>query len=91
MDFYRINEEYNKFLQKYEKDKKDLDEMIADAKKDVSDINRLIRNAAQNSGGGSSSKPPSGSNYVPPVGTGGGAAIVAAAYRYMGVPYKWGA
>ena len=75
---------------KYEKDKKDLDEMIADAKKDVSDINRLIRNAAQNSGGGSSSKPPSGSNYVPPVGTGGGAAIVAAAYRYMGVPYKWG-
>ena len=76
---------------KYEKDKKDLDKMIADAKKDVSDINRRIQNAAQsaaNASGGSSK--PSGSNYVPPSGTGGGAAIVAAAYAYLGVPYRWG-
>ena len=28
--------------------------------------------------------------WVTPTGTGGGAAVVAAAYKYLGVPYKWG-
>lgn len=75
---------------KYEKDKKELNKMIDDAEDEVKDINSKIqaaaRAAAQASGTSSSN---SGSNYVPPVGTGGGAAIVAAAYKYLGVPYKW--
>lgn len=70
----------------YEKDKKALDKLIKDAEDDVKDINKLIREAAQSSSG---NKNNSGSNYVPPVGTGGGAAIVSAAYKYLGVPYKW--
>ena len=69
----------------YEKDKKKLNSMIADAEKDISDLNVRIQRAAANSSG---SKPTN--TYVPPVGTGGGAAIVSAAYKYMGVPYKWG-
>ncbi len=71
---------------KYEKDKKDLDKLIADAEGKVKDVNDRIRRAAAQA----SSNKNSGSNYVPPVGTGGGAAIVAAAYKYLGVPYKWG-
>lgn len=76
---------------KYEKDKEELNTMIANAESKVSDINAEIRRAAQqaaNNSGSGSSKP--SSTYVPPVGTGGGAAIVSAAYKYMGVPYKWG-
>ncbi len=71
---------------KYEKDKKDLDKLITDAEGKVKDVNDSIRRAAAQT----SSNKNSGSNYVPPVGTGGGAAIVAAAYKYLGVPYKWG-
>lgn len=71
---------------KYEKDKKDLDKLITDAEGKVKDVNDRIRRAAAQT----SSNKNSGSNYVPPVGTGGGAAIVAAAYKYLGVPYKWG-
>lgn len=71
---------------KYEKDKKDLNKLIDDAEDDVKDINDSIQRAAAQT----SSNKNSGSNYVPPVGTGGGAAIVSAAYKYMGVPYKWG-
>ncbi len=71
----------------FEKDKKHLNKLINDAEDDIKDINRLIRQASQTSSSGN--KHNSGSNYVPPVGTGGGAAIVSAAYKYMGVPYKW--
>ena len=71
---------------KYEKDKKDLDKLIADAEGKVKDINDRIQRAAAQA----SSNKNNGSNYVPPVGTGGGAAIVAAAYKYLGVPYRWG-
>lgn len=70
---------------KFEKDKKDLNKLIDSAEKDVKDISDRIRRAAIQASGNKNS----GSNYVPPVGTGGGAAIVAAAYKYMGVPYKW--
>jgi cell wall-associated NlpC family hydrolase len=66
----------------FEKDKKELNKLIADAEGDIKNINDKIQAAAN--------KGSSGNNYVPPVGTGGGAAIVSAAYRYMGVPYKWG-
>jgi cell wall-associated NlpC family hydrolase len=70
---------------KFEKDKKDLNKLIDSAEKDVKDISDRIRRAAA----AASPNKNSGSNYVPPVGTGGGAAIVAAAYKYMGVPYRW--
>ncbi len=73
----------------YAEDKKDLDNLIAKAKDKVEDFDDKIqaaaRAAANNSGGSSSSN-----KYVPPVGTGGGAAIVSAAYKYLGVPYRWG-
>lgn len=70
---------------KFEKDKKDLNKLIDDAEGKVKNLNDRIQAAAR----AAASNKNSGSNYVPPVGTGGGAAIVAAAYKYMGVPYKW--
>lgn len=75
---------------KYEEDKADLNDMIASLEDKIEDYEDQIAEAASdatdssNSGGGSSS------TYVPPTGTGGGAAIVSAAYKYMGVPYRWG-
>lgn len=71
----------------FEKDKKSLDKMIADAEDDVKDINAKIQAAAR--AAAETNKKNNSSNYVPPVGTGGGAAIVSAAYKYLGVPYKW--
>ncbi len=71
----------------YEKDKQSLNNMISQAESKVSNLSQRIQSAASSASGGSSS---SGSNYVPPVGTGGGAAIVSAAYKYLGVPYRWG-
>ena len=73
----------------YEKDKQDLNVMIAQAEDKVDNLNERIQ-AAASSASGSSGSSNSGSNYVPPVGTGGGAAIVSAAYKYLGVPYRWG-
>ena len=70
---------------KFEKDNKELNDLINDAEGKVKDLNDRIQAAAREA----ASNKNSGSNYVPPVGTGGGAAIVAAAYKYMGVPYKW--
>lgn len=74
----------------YEKDKKKLDDLIDDAEGKVKDINDKIQEAARVDTQTSSNKNNNSNNYVPPVGTGGGAAIVAAAYKYLGVPYKWG-
>lgn len=71
---------------KFEKEKKELNKLIDDAEDDVKDINDRIRRAAASA----SSNKNSGSNYVPPVGAGGGSAIVAAAYKYLGVPYRYG-
>ena len=61
----------------YKEDKADLDVMIATLEGKIDDLEDQIA-------------PSSSSNYVPPVGTGGGSAIVSAAYKYMGVPYRWG-
>lgn len=69
----------------YKEDKADLDVMIASLEQEIENYEDEIANAAQTASGTSSS-----SNYVPPVGTGGGAAIVSAAYKYLGVPYRWG-
>ena len=70
----------------YKADKDDLDRTIANLEGKIDDLEDQIARAAQNASnsGGSSN------NYVPPVGTGGGGAIVSAAYKYMGVPYRWG-
>lgn len=78
-------EAIEKKQKKYEEDKDDLDDMIAELKDKIEDYDDQIADAASNAAGSSSS-----STYVPPVGTGGGAAIVARAYKYLGVPYKWG-
>ena len=76
---------------KYEKDKKSLTKLIDDAEKDVANINSRIQAAARAAAAASAAnKKNNSNNYVPPVGTGGGAAIVSAAYKYMGVPYRWG-
>ena len=78
---------------KYEKDKKDLDKLIADAEDDVKDINTKIQDAARAAARAAEEKKKdqnTNNDYVPPTGTGGGAAIVSAAYKYLGVPYKWG-
>ena len=76
---------------KYEKDKKDLNKMIDDAEDEVKDINAKIQAAARAAAQASAAnKKNNSNNYVPPVGTGGGSAIVSAAYKYMGVPYRWG-
>ena len=71
---------------KFEKEKKELNDLIDDAEDDIKDINEKIRRASATT----SSNKNSGSNYVPPVGAGGGSAIVAAAYKYLGVPYRYG-
>ena len=73
----------------YKQDKADLDTMIANLKGKIDDLEDQIARAAQNASGSSGSSS-SNNNYVPPVGTGGGGAIVSAAYKYMGVPYRWG-
>ena len=72
---------------KFEKDKKELNKLIDDAEDEVKDINSRIQAAAR--AAAQASKKNNSNNYVPPVGTGGGAAIVSAAYKYMGVPYRW--
>ncbi len=69
----------------YKADKDDLDRTISNLKGKIDDLEDQIARAAQNASSSSSSN-----NYVPPVGTGGGGAIVSAAYKYMGVPYRWG-
>ena len=70
----------------YKADKDDLDRTISNLKGKIDDLEGQIARAAQNASnsGGSSN------NYVPPTGTGGGGAIVSAAYKYLGVPYRWG-
>ena len=73
----------------YKQDKADLDTMIANLKGKIDDLEDQIARAAQNASSSSGSSS-SNNNYVPPVGTGGGGAIVSAAYKYMGVPYRWG-
>lgn len=83
--------------EKYEQDKHELDDMIADLEGEIDDLDEKIREAAeeaarraqaatQNKGNSSSSN----TTYVPPVGTGGASAIINAAYSYLGVPYVWG-
>lgn len=77
---------------KYDKDKKELDRTIASLESRVSNLSDRIQSAANQASGGSSSSSSgsSGSTYVPPANSGGGAAVVSAAYKYLGVPYKWG-
>ncbi len=78
---------------KYKKDKSDLDNMISSLKGKIKDYDEQIEDAARKAAAASRPNRPSGSSsntYVPPSGTGGGAAIVSAAYKYMGVPYRWG-
>ncbi len=78
----------------YEKDKKQLDRTIASLETKVSNLSEKIWSAANQASGGSnssgSSSNNSSSNYVPPANTGGGSAVVSAAYKYLGVPYRWG-
>ncbi len=78
----------------YEKDKKQLDRTIASLETKVSNLSEKIWAAANQASGGSSSSGSSSNNssnnYVPPANTGGGSAIVSAAYKYLGVPYRWG-
>ena len=82
----------------YKKDKANLDKMIAKLEDEIDDYQEQIAEAARKAAqasrpsrpSGSSSNSNSSNNYVPPTGTGGGAAIVSAAYKYMGVPYRWG-
>ncbi len=77
----------------YKEDKADLDVMIATLKAEIEDYEDQIAAAARaaaSASSSSSSSSGSSSTYVPPVGTGGGAAIVSAAYKYLGVPYRWG-
>lgn len=73
----------------YKQDKADLDTMISNLKGKIDDLEDQIARAAQNASSSSGSGS-SNNNYVPPVGSGGGGAIVSAAYKYMGVPYRWG-
>lgn len=75
---------------RYHKDKEDLDAMIARAEDKVGDLSSQIQAAAANASRPNHNSNHSSNNYVPPTGTGGGAAIVSAAYKYLGVPYRWG-
>lgn len=70
----------------FEKEKKELNKLIDDAEDDVKDINDRIQRAAVQASGNKNSS----SNYVPPVGAGGGSDIIKAAYKYLGVPYRYG-
>ena len=63
----------------FEKQKKDLDKLLSDKKKEIANYDIKIQQATNAS-----------SNYKPPAGAGNGNAIVAAAYKYLNVPYKWG-
>lgn len=67
----------------YKADKDDLNRTISNLEGKIDDLEEQIQKAASDASGSSN-------NYVPPVGTGGGGAIVSAAYKYMGVPYRWG-
>ena len=69
----------------YKADKDDLNRTISNLEGKIDDLEDQIARAAQSAVSSNSSN-----NYVPPSGTGGGAAIVSAAYKYMGVPYRWG-
>ncbi len=73
----------------YDKDKKQLDSTIASVERRVDNLSERIQAAMSQASGGTGSNN-SSSNYVPPANTGGGSAIVSAAYKYLGVPYKWG-
>ncbi len=70
----------------FEKEKKALNKLIDDAEDAVKDINDRIRRATASVSGNKNNS----SNYVPPVGAGGGSDIIKAAYKYLGVPYRYG-
>ncbi len=74
----------------YDKDKKQLDTTIASVERRVDNLSDRIQSAMSQASGGSNNSSNNSSNYVPPANTGGGSAIVSAAYKYLGVPYKWG-
>ena len=74
---------------KFEKEKKELNKLIDDAEGKVKNLNDRIQAAARAAAQASGNKNNS-SNYVPPVGAGGGSAIIAGAYKYLGVPYRYG-
>lgn len=77
---------------KFEKDKKSLDKLIDDAEGKVKNLNDRIQAAARAAAQAASqtNKKQNSNNYVPPVGAGGGSAIIAGAYKYLGVPYRYG-
>lgn len=70
----------------FDKEKKALDKLIKDAEDDVKDINDRIRRASASVSGNKNNS----GNYVPPAGSGGASAIIAGAYKYLGVPYRYG-
>lgn len=74
--------------EKFEKDKQELNTMIADLENEIDDLDDRIQAAAAEAA--AQSRPSSSTVYVPPVGNGGGSAIVSAAYEFLGIPYVWG-